>query len=329
METIKWGSVGVGDVTEIKSGPPLYKCENSELVAVMRRTADKAKDFAERHNVPRWYDNGDDLINDEEVDVVYIATPTYAHKDYVIQAALAGKHVYCEKPMGVTYADCQEMIAACDLAGVKLWVAYYRRAMPRMLKIKSLIDDGAIGHVVAVSIEHFQPSPYTEDTPESDLSWHHAADMLGGGQPMDVGCHQIDLINYWFGNIIDVKGYVTNQRGLYRSADTMSATFTFNSGVVGSAIWNFTTGHRHEMMTVVGTAGEIRFSVFAPTPITLSTQSGTETIEYGYPEHVHQPLIETIIAELNGDGECPSTGVTGSHTSWVIDQLFENFRQQL
>lgn len=329
MKTVRWGIIGVGDVTEVKSGPPLYKCENSELVAVMRRNGDKAQDYAERHNVPRWYDNGDDLINDPEVDVVYVATPTHVHKPYVLQAAQAGKHVYCEKPMGLTYDECQEMITACDTAGVKLWVAYYRRAMPRMLKIKSLIEDGTIGDLVAVSIEHFQPTWITPETRASEISWHHAPEMLGGGQPMDVGCHTIDLLNYWFGNIVEVKGYATNQRGLYLSADTMSASFTFESGVVGSGMWNFTSGIRHEIMTVVGTEGEIRFSVFSPTPITVTTRDNTQTFEFGYPQHVHQPLIETIIAELNDQGQCPSTGVSGAHASWVLDQLFADFRQNL
>jgi predicted dehydrogenase len=326
MKTIRWGIIGVGDVTEVKSGPPLYKCDHSELVAVMRRNGDKAKDFAERHHVPRWYDNGDDLINDPEVDIVYIATPTHVHKSYAIQAAQAGKHVYCEKPMGLSFAECQAMITACKDAGVSLWVAYYRRAMPRFLKIKSLIDEGAIGDVAAVCIEQYKTTHIQPNTPEAELHWHHIPEISGGGAPVDVGCHQIDLLNYWFGNISDVKGYASNQRGLYRSADNMSATFRFESGIIGTAIWNFAAGINHEVMTIAGTEGELRFSVFSPTPIILTNAERTQTIEHGYPEHVHQPLIETIIAELNGQGKCPSTGLSASHTTWVTDQIFAEFQ---
>lgn len=329
MKTIRWGIIGVGNVTEVKSGPPLYKCDNSELVAVMRRNGDKAKDYAERHNVPRWYDNGDALINDPDVDVVYVATPTHVHKDYVIQAAQAGKHVYCEKPMALTYEECQEMINACEDAGVSLWVAFYRRTMPRFVKIKALLDSGAIGDVLGVSIQHFKTTNVQPNTPESELHWHHLPEISGSGALMDVGSHQIDLLNYYFGNMTDIKGTATNQRGLYRSADSMSATFRFESGIVGTGIWNFTAGINEETLSIVGTTGLLSFSVFSPTPITLTSASGTEIIEIGYPEHVHQPLIETIIAELNGQGQCPSTGQSASHTAWVIDQIFADFREQV
>jgi predicted dehydrogenase len=329
MKTIRWGIIGVGDVTEVKSGPPLYKCDNSELVAVMRRNGDKAKDYAERHNVDRWYDNGDALINDPDVDVVYVATPTHVHKDYVIQAAQAGKHVYCEKPMALTYDECQEMINACEDAGVSLWVAYYRRTMPRFVKIKEILDSGAIGDVLGVSIQHFKTSNVQPNTPESELHWHHLPEISGGGALMDVGSHQIDLLNYYFGNMTDIKGMATNQSGLYRSADSMSATFRFESGIVGTGIWNFTAGINEETLSIVGTTGLLSFSVFSPTPITLTNASGTEIIEIGYPEHVHQPLIETIIAELNAQGQCASTGHSASHTAWVIDQIFADFHKQL
>lgn len=326
MKTIRWGIIGVGDVTEVKSGPPLYKCDHSELVAVMRRNGDKAKDYAERHNVARWYDDGQALINDPDVDVVYVATPTHVHKDYVIQAAQAGKHVYCEKPMALTYDECQAMINACNEAGVLLWVAYYRRTMPRFLKIKELLDNGAIGDVLSVSIQHFNPTDVQPNTPESDLHWHHIPEISGDGRPVDVGSHQIDLLNYYFGNMTDVEGYATNQGGLYRSADTMSATFRFESGIIGTGMWNFTAGINEEQMSIIGTQGKLSFSAFRPTPITLVNASGTKTIEFGYPEHVHQPLIETIIAELNGQGQCPSTGHSASHTAWVVDQIFADFR---
>jgi len=329
MQTIRWGIIGVGNVTEVKSGPPLYKSDHSELVAVMRRSGDKAKDFAERHGVPRWYDDGQELIHDPDVDVVYVATPTYAHKDYVIQAAQAGKHVYCEKPMAVTYEECQEMINACNSTGVSLWVAYYRRAMPRFLKIKELLDSGAIGDIVAVSLQHFREAGVQPNTPESDLHWHHIPEISGNGALVDMGSHQIDIMNYFFGNIIEVKGTATNQGGLYRTADSMSAMFRFESGMVGTGLWNYTASVYEDSLTIVGTEGKLSFEVFAPTAIKLETRDGSESIEFGYPEHVHQPLIETIIAELNGEGQCPSTGYSAAHTAWVFDQIFADFHSEL
>jgi Oxidoreductase family, NAD-binding Rossmann fold len=147
MRTIRWGIIGCGDVTEVKSGPGFQKANHSRLVAVMRRTGELARDYARRHGVPRWYDNAEALINDPEVDAVYIATPPVAHKDYTLLCARAGKPVYVEKPMALNYQECQFMLRACRAAGLPLFVAYYRRALPRFLKVKQLIDTHAIGEV--------------------------------------------------------------------------------------------------------------------------------------------------------------------------------------
>jgi len=329
MKTIRWGIIGVGDVTEVKSGPAFYKAENSELVAVMRRDSEKAADYAKRHHVPQWYDDGDALINDPEVDVVYIATPQHVHKKYTLKAAAAGKHVYVEKPMALNYADCQAMIEACKQAGVSLWVAYYRRAMPRFVKIKELIENGAIGVPLGVSVQMFKPTRIQPKTPLSSLPWRVQTTTAGsGGELMDVACHQVDLLNYYFGDITSVDAFALNQSGLYPAADTASATFQFESGIIGSALWCFTAGTHIDETVIVGSKGQISFASFAPTPFTLATADGTQTFDIGYPEHVQQPLIETIIAELNGQGKCPSTGTTAAHTNYVFDQIFERYQHE-
>src|SRR5260221_13914845 len=157
MRTIRWGMIGAGNVTEVKSGPGFQKAEHSVLVAVMRRNVELARDYAQRHDVPRWYGDADALINDPEIDAVYIATPPDAHKDYTLRCAKAGKPVYVEKPMALNFAECQEMIEACRAAAVPLWVAFYRRMLPRFLKIKELIDSGEIGAVQAVSVRLYRP----------------------------------------------------------------------------------------------------------------------------------------------------------------------------
>src|SRR5438067_5233611 len=144
--------IGCGDVTEVKSGPGFQKAAHSRLVAVMRRNGALARDYAERHGVPRWYDDAESLVADPEVDAVYVATPPSSHEEYTLLAARAGKPVYVEKPMARDHAECVAMIDACRAAGVPLFVAYYRRALPRFLKIKELIESGAIGEVRFVAI---------------------------------------------------------------------------------------------------------------------------------------------------------------------------------
>ncbi|HMS36507.1 MAG TPA: Gfo/Idh/MocA family oxidoreductase, partial [Arachnia sp.] len=151
-ERVRWGIIGVGDVTERKSGPAFQLAEGSELVAVMRRTPGLAEDYARRHGVGRWYDDADTLIGDPEVDAVYIATPPSSHQEYAVKVAEAGKAVYVEKPMGRTAAECEAMLAAADRGGVPLYVAYYRRAMPRFGIVRNLIRDGEIGAPRAVIV---------------------------------------------------------------------------------------------------------------------------------------------------------------------------------
>jgi predicted dehydrogenase len=325
MRTIRWGIIGVGDVTEVKSGPAFYKAPNSQLVAVMRRNGEKARDFAQRHNVPRWYDDADELIHDPEVDAVYIATPPHVHEDYTRRIAAAGKPVYCEKPMARNYAECQAMIEVCKQANVPLWVAYYRRAMPRFVKIKQLVDSKAIGEIRAVSVKLYRPPPASPDTPAYELPWRVLPELSGGGIFVDMGSHQIDFLDYILGPIETVQGFATNQDHIYPAEDTVAASFQFRSGVLGSGVWSFSTAQVVDEIVLVGTRGTLTFATFDTSPVVLSNEQGTQTLQLDYPQHVHQPMVETIIAELNGQGVCPSTGETAARTNWFIDQVLKNY----
>src|SRR3954471_12545595 len=135
MKKINWGIIGCGDVTELKSGPAFNKINNSSLVAVMRRDAAKAEDYARRHNVPKWYNDADKLINDPEVNAIYIATPPSSHVMYTMAAIKAGKPVYVEKPMSLDAASAQRMNNYALEQNIKLVVAHYRRALPFFIKI--------------------------------------------------------------------------------------------------------------------------------------------------------------------------------------------------
>lgn len=325
MRTIRWGIIGVGDVTEVKSGPGFQKADNSSLVAVMRRNEALAKDYAERHSVPRWYNDAAALIHDPEVDAVYIATPPYAHKQYTLMSAAAGKPVYVEKPMALTWADCQEMMAACRAANVPLWVAFYRRALPRFLKVKELIEAGTIGEPRTVTITlHLPPRPDLFNP--HNLPWRVVPELSGGGIFVDMGSHTLDFLDYLFGPIRTVRGLAVNQGGLYPAEDQVAGTFEFDSGLVGVGTWCFTAFQEVDRTEIVGTKGKIAFASFKPDPIIVTTADGVEELAIGDPPHVHQPMIQTIVDELNGVGVCPSTGASGARTAWVVDQILAEYR---
>ena len=324
MESIGWGMIGCGDVTEIKSGPGFQKSENSALVAVMRRDGKLAEDYARRHNVPRWYDDVDKLINDPEVDAVYIATPPAYHKEYTIKAAKAGRAVYVEKPMAFNYNDCQEMIKACEEAEVPLYVAYYRRALPRFIKIKELIERGAIGEVRFVNVKNYE-KPRVE-IGNRNLPWRVIPEISGGGIFMDIGCHTLDILDFILGPIKTVQGNAGNQGYLYRAEDVVTANFVFESGVHGTGTWCFTAYEDYDRNEIVGSSGKISFSTFGEEPVQLTTQEGVNTFPIENPLHIQQPLIQTVIDDLIGAGSCPSTGESAARTSRVMDEILKGYR---
>jgi predicted dehydrogenase len=322
MRTICWGIIGCGDVTEVKSGPGFQKANNSKLVAVMRRKGDLAKDYAQRHNVPKWYDNAEALIHDSEVNALYIATPPDSHKEYTLLAAQAGKPVYVEKPMALNSEECRMMIDACKIAGIPLFVAYYRRALERFLKIKELLDSGIIGEIRFVNILFYQPNSID---PEKELPWRVHPESAGGGLFIDLASHLLDFLDYILGPITSVQGFASNQLRLYRAEDIVSGAFVFQSGVQGIGTWCFSGFQKFDCTEIVGDRGKISFSTFDAQPIRLTTQNKTAEFSIEYPPHIQQPLIQIVVDELNGVGKSPSTGETALRTTWVMEQMSKNY----
>jgi predicted dehydrogenase len=322
---VRWGIIGCGDVTEVKSGPAFQKSRNSELVAVMRRSGELAKDYAQRHSVSKWYEDADKLINDPDVNTVYIATPPGFHKEYTIKAAKAGKAVYVEKPMALNETECQEMIKACKEADVPLFVAYYRRAMPRFLKIKELLENGAVGDIRFVTTTQYQYAA-KEVMDSEKLPWRVMPHLAGGGLFFDLASHTLDLFDFLLGPIKAVKGIASNQANYYQAEDIVSGTYLFESGVHGVGNWCFSAFENVDVNEIVGSKGKITFSTFGNEPITLMTACRTEHWSFEPPQHVHQPLVESIVAELTGnEGVCPSTGITGARANWVMGEMVKNF----
>lgn len=322
---VRWGIIGCGDVTEVKSGPAFQKIQNSELVAVMRRTGALAKDYAMRHHIPKWYNDADALINDPEVDAIYIATPPGSHKEYTIKAAKVGKPVYVEKPMARNLSECQEMIAACEAADVPLYVAYYRRALPRFLKVKELLDLNIIGDVRFVSTTQYRQAS-ADEMDSQHLPWRVQPEIAGGGLFFDLASHTLDLLDFLLGPIKKVQGFASNQAGYYRAEDIVTGSYLFESGIHGVGNWCFSAFGNVDVNEIVGSKGKITFSTFGNEPVVLTTASGTETWSFEQPQHVHQPLVETIVSELTGNGvQCPSTGITGARTNWVMGEMVKNY----
>ena len=317
VETVQWGIIGCGDVTEKKSGPALKKIDHSELVAVMRRDGNKARDYAKRHGVPHAYSDAEKLINHPKVNAIYIATPPDTHAEYTVRAARAGKPVYVEKPMARTHAECLRMIEACRKAQVPLFVAYYRRALPYFLQVKALLDDNAIGTVHAVRICLYQ-RPMAVD--RANPPWRVVPSIAGGGLFFDLASHQLDLLDFLFGPIEKACGTSASRLSSYDAEDTVSASFLFSSGAIGSGSWCFCASERHDCIELIGERGQIDFSTFSFAPITLHGDA-QRRFDIAPPAHVQQPLLESVVGALRNEGACPSTGQSAARTSRIMEQV--------
>jgi predicted dehydrogenase len=326
MKEVRWGFIGCGDVTEIKSGPAFGKIPHSKVVAVTSRNVKKAKDYAQRHGIARFYATAGELLKDPEVNAVYVATPPAFHADYAITAARAGKHVYVEKPMAMSHGQCQRMIAEAQKSKVYLFVAYYRRALPYFLKIKEILDAQGIGEVQSVLLKLTRSVP-EEIISGKHLPWRYNHQISGGGLLVDLGSHQLDLLDFLLGPIDQVMGLAYNRIKHYKVEDVVGATFRFSGGVVGSGMWNFAIPPElsHDEMEIIGSKGRLRFAAFDFTPIYLDTVKGHEVFHFDRPLHIQEDLIGTVVAHLRGQGACPSTGESAARTNRVIDQILGKY----
>lgn len=326
LSEISWGIIGCGDVTELKSGPAFNKTENSKLVAVMRRNAEKAADYARRHGVPKWYSDGSQLINDPEVNAVYVATPPDTHASYAIAAMRAGKPVYVEKPMARNHQECLEMIRVSEETGMPLLVAYYRRSLPSFLKVKELVEGGAIGKPLIVNIR-LHKAYGVKDQFVATQHWHVNPEISGGGHFYDLASHQLDYLDFLFGPITEVSGTAKNLAGFYTPEDTVSATFSFGSGVLGTGSWCFVVGEdaEEDVIEITGTKGKISFATFQHYDVKLTPSEGSSVLTFKNPENISHNLIRQVVSDLRGEEKCVSTGYSAARTNWVMGEITKEF----
>ena len=328
LKKVKWGFIGCGEVTERKSGPAFGLIEGSEVVAVMSRDAEKAQSYAERHGISRYYTDAQSLVNDSNVNAVYIATPPSSHATFAIMAMKAGKPVYVEKPLAASYEDCLRVNRISELTGVPCFVAFYRRYLPYFEKVREIVHGGDIGKVLTVQIRFAVPPRELDYKSGKELPWRLQPEVAGGGGYFyDLAAHQIDLLQYMFGPIIETEGYCQNMVGLYEVEDTFNACFRFADGLTGSGSWCFVAHEsaRRDRISIVGTKGKIVFSVFDYEPIVLDTEKGQERIIVPNPPHVQMGLIEQVVQHLQGKRVCDCDSVSATATNWVMDRILGKF----
>ncbi len=321
MQKINWGIIGCGDVTEIKSGPAFNKVPDSALVAVMRRNAEKAADYAKRHHVPRWYNDAAQLINDPEVNAIYIATPPSSHEQYALAAINAGKHVYVEKPMANNYAAANNIANAAIAKNIKLVTAHYRREWPLFKKIIALIKEKAIGEIRTVNLQLYK-TPFTkEQLTDPTIAWRVDPAISGGGIFHDLAPHQLDIMYQLFGPAKKISGIALNQAGNYDADDMLAGTIIFENNIVLSGTWCFNAHEQSDSCVIIGSTGSIRFSFFNGNSIQLVTNNGRENFNFELLQHVQQPMIARVVQYFLGSDDNPCPGHEAAETMRWINEM--------
>lgn len=319
MRTIRWGIIGCGNVTEVKSGPAFNKVAQSSLVAVMRRNADLVKDYAMRHQVPYYFTNADELIHHKEVDAIYIATPPKFHAEYAMKAMKAGKPVYVEKPMAIDVAACEAMQKISKELGVKLVVAHYRRALPLFLHVKKLLTDHYIGAIQQVNITMLKSASPNGSAPEN---WRVIPEMAGGGLFYDLAPHQLDLLFFYFGKAISYQGVAENTAGLYPAEDRVTGSIQLENNIMFNGLWNFSVekGLEKDVFEIVGSNGSISFPVFGH-EISIKKNKEVEMVYFDPPMHNQQNFIHDVVQYFLENGENPCSAEDALQSMKVMESF--------
>jgi len=316
---INWGMIGCGDVTEVKSGPAFNIKGKSQIYGVFSRTESSAHDYAKRHNIPHVFSSASELIESPNIDAIYIATPPSSHPDLAIAVAGVEKPCCIEKPIANSYQESLQITQAFQANNTPLFVAYYRRSLPRFEAIKSWILDDKIGTVRHVHWGLTQRAK-SEDI-DQKYSWRVDPNHAPGGYFDDLACHGLDLFDFYFGPIKQAEGFATNQQQIYSVPDAVSASWLHENNIMGTAYWNFSSIENSDQVVIIGDKGKIVFSVFDDKNPKCETQDGILSVDIKHPRHVQKYHVESMIEHLSGRASYSSTGESAMRTAWVCDKI--------
>jgi predicted dehydrogenase len=317
---VRWGLIGCGDIAARRVAAALREAPHSALVAVSRRRAELAEEFARRHGARRAHADWRDLVRDAEVDAVYVATPVRVHAEQAIAAAEAGKHVLCEKPMALDVAECERMIAAARGNGVRLGVAYYRHHYPIVARLKALLASGEIGRPVLCQVDVFEPF---DAAPGAARSWLLDQAEAGGGPMMDFGCHRLEVLLDLFGPVQEARGFPVNVRFQDRGVeDTCVARLRFARGPEAVLTVTHAAAERRDTFAIYGSEGSAHVGVLNDGVVRIVTGAGTR--EERHPPHpnLHQPLVEDFLAAVREGRDPAVSGAVGRDVSRVLEAVY-------
>jgi len=316
---VRWGLLGCGDIARKRVARALAEEPRSRLLAACRRDEAKLRAFCQAFAIERAYTRDAGLLADLDLDAVYLATPVRLHLPQTLAAARAGKHVLVEKPMALTVAECDAMVAACRAAGVKLGVAYYRRFYPLVARVRGILAAGELGRVLAVSAVTSTPLALGAG---DEGSWRVVLAEGGGGALMDVGSHRLDLFLDLLGDVADVQAHVATLLGGYEAEDCATLALRFGSGAHGTLQCFFGTTWVADDFAVLGTRGRLSASPLNGDRLVVETDRGQRVETHPPPTNLHAPLVADFVSAIR-DGRAPVvSGEEGRRASAVMERAY-------
>jgi len=319
MTVLAWGLIGAGDIARKRVAPALRDLPNCDFVSVSRSKSELAESFAREFGAKKWSADWRELIADDEIDAVYIATPVNLHAEQTITAAEAGKHILCEKPMALDVKECEAMIAACRSNGVKLDIAYYRRYYPAIARVKEIVGSGDIGRVSVVQINAFEFFDPPVDHPRR---WLLDGEKSGGGPMMDFGCHRIEILMHLFGAIRRTEAIVSSEMFLREVEDTASVLLQFENGISATVTVTHAAIEPQDTLAIYGTKGSIHVPALNQGHMTILAGAGKREESHPPAANVHQPLIESFTDSVLRNSEPEVGGEIGRQVAAVIADIY-------
>lgn len=321
-QPIRWGFLGCGKVVRKKSGEAFRCVPNSTIHAIMRRDPAAAEEAARHFGAPLWCSTKESLLS-SDIDAVYIATPPGLHYEQAMACLAAGKPVYVEKPFARNYTEAARLTEAFHAAGIPLYVGHYRRALPRFLKIRQLLQEGAVGKVLSVDFylnRIFDPE-------EAKRSWLYNPSLSGGGKFYDIAPHTVDIFQFLFGQIREVSGSALNLNVGCPLENLVTMDVVTEQQVRGHLRFCCTAAEKADRMKVTGTDGTMEFSVHGKQDILLYDRRGRQRQQLLIPDPVtvEQPMVQTVVEDLLGTGRCLSRAEDALSTYRVIDRVLEDY----
>lgn len=320
MDVLKWGIIGAGDIVRRRVAPAIVASPNCELTAISRSRAELAESFAKEFGVKRWYADWREMLADNEIDAVYIATPVYLHAEQTIAAAEAGKHVLCEKPMAMNTDECDRMIETCKTNGVKLGIAYYRRFYPVLERVRQLLASGEIGNTVLAQINAFEYVDLAADDPRG---WFLEKTKSGGGPMMDFGCHRLEVLTDLFGEARRSTSITANVEFDREVEDTAAVLLQFASGPCATVTVTHAAREPQDTLDIFCTKGSLHISVLNKGDLQIKIADTTRTESHPPAANVHQPLIADFAEAVLNHREPRVRGETGRMVADIVDQIYE------